>query len=452
MTPRKVIKEVQTSGLRGRGGAGFPTGKKWELTQVADGSPKYIICNADEGDPGAFMDRSIIESDPHAVLEGLLLGAYAMGADEGYIYIRNEYPLALERLHIAIDQAREYGLIGKNIFDTDFCFEIKVVRGAGAFVCGEETALIASIEGQLGNPRPRPPYPVNSGLWGQPTNINNVETWANVPMIINRGGKWYASIGTETSKGTKVFSLVGKINNTGLVEVPMGISLRDIIYNIGGGIPDGKAFKAVQTGGPSGGCIPAEQLDLPVDYESLTEAGSMMGSGGMVVMDEDTCMVDVARYFLGFTKDESCGKCTPCREGTMQMHRILSEFTEGRGTEADLELLEGLAHSVKSTSLCGLGQTAPNPVLTTMRYFRDEYLAHIVDKKCPSHTCLVLNTYSVDSEACLTEGHGCGVCRRECPEQAISGEKGQAHAIDQDICGKCGVCYEVCNFNAITIT
>ncbi|MFC1619567.1 NADH-quinone oxidoreductase subunit NuoF [Candidatus Neomarinimicrobiota bacterium] len=452
MTPEKVIKEVQTSGLRGRGGAGFPTGRKWELTRAADGHPKYIVCNADEGDPGAFMDRSIIESDPHAVLEGMLLGAYAMGADEGYIYIRNEYPLALERLHIAIDQAREYGLIGKNIFDTDFSFEIKVVRGAGAFVCGEETALIASIEGQLGNPRPRPPYPVSSGLWGQPTNINNVETWANVPMIINRGGKWYASIGTETSKGTKVFSLVGKINNTGLVEVPMGISLRDIIYNIGGGIPDGKAFKAVQTGGPSGGCIPAEQLDLPVDYESLTEAGSMMGSGGMVVMDEDTCMVDVARYFLGFTKDESCGKCTPCREGTMQMHQILSEFTEGRGTEADLELLEGLAHSVKSTALCGLGQTAPNPVLTTMRYFRDEYLAHIVDKKCPSHTCLVLNTYSVDSEACLTDGHGCGVCRRECPEQAISGEKGQAHAIDQDLCGKCGVCYEVCNFNAITIT
>jgi len=452
MKPKEVIDEVKLSGLRGRGGAGFPTGMKWELTRAADGDVKYIVCNGDEGDPGAFMDRSIIESDPHSVLEGMLIGAYAIGAHEGYIYIRNEYPLAMERLQIAIDQAREYGLLGENIFDTGYNFDIKVVRGAGAFVCGEETALMASIEGHLGEPRPRPPYPTVYGLWGKPTNINNVETWANVAPIIDRGGKWYADIGTETSKGTKVFSLVGKINNTGLLEVPMGITLRDIIYKIGGGIPDGKQFKAVQTGGPSGGCIPAEQLDLPVDYESLTEAGSMMGSGGMVVMDEDTCMVDIARYFLAFTKDESCGKCTPCREGTVQMNRILTEFTEGRGTLEDLDLLENLALSVKSTALCGLGQTAPNPVLTTIRYFRDEYVAHIVDKKCPAHTCLALNTYSIDPDTCLTKGHGCGVCRRECPEQAISGEKGQAHVIDQDKCAKCGVCYEVCNFNAVTIT
>ncbi len=453
MKPEEVIDEVKQSGLRGRGGAGFPTGVKWELTRKAvNGDAKYIICNGDEGDPGAFMDRSIIESDPHSVLEGMLIGAYAMGACEGYIYIRNEYPLAMERLHIAIDQAREYGLLGENIFDTGFNFDVKVVRGAGAFVCGEETALIASIEGCLGNPRPRPPYPVESGLWGKPTNINNVETWANVAPIIDRGSKWYADIGTETSKGTKVFSLVGKINNTGLVEVPMGITLRDIIFKIGGGIPDGKEFKAVQTGGPSGGCIPAEQLDLPVDYESLTEAGSMMGSGGMVVMDEETCMVDIARYFLAFTKDESCGKCTPCREGTVQMNRILTDFTEGRGTLEDLDLLEKLAISVKSTSLCGLGQTAPNPVLTTIRYFRDEYIAHIEDKKCPAHTCLALNTYSIDQDTCLTNGHGCGVCRRECPEEAISGEKGKAHVVDQDKCGKCGVCYEVCNFDAVTIT
>jgi NADH:ubiquinone oxidoreductase subunit F (NADH-binding) len=440
MKPRKILDEVKLSGLRGRGGAGFPTGEKWALTSAAKSDTKYIVCNADEGDPGAFMDRSIIESDPHSVLEGML------------IYIRNEYPLAMDRLKIAIDQATEYGLLGQNIFDTDFSFEIKVVRGAGAFVCGEETALIASIEGNLGNPRPRPPYPVESGLWGQPTNINNVETWANVPMIIDRGGKWYASIGTETSKGTKVFSLVGKINNTGLVEVPMGITLRDIIYKIGGGIPEGKEFKAVQTGGPSGGCIPADKLDLPVDFESLTEAGSMMGSGGMVVMDEETCMVDVARYFLSFTRDESCGKCTPCREGTHQMHRILTDITEGSGTEGDLEILEQLAMSVKSTSLCGLGQTAPNPVLTTIRYFRDEYEAHIDEKKCPAHTCLKLNTYAIDPEICVTDGHGCGVCRRECPENAISGEKGKAHKIDQDTCQKCGVCYDVCNFNAITIT
>jgi NADH:ubiquinone oxidoreductase subunit F (NADH-binding)/(2Fe-2S) ferredoxin len=451
MTPEEVIEEVKRAGLRGRGGAGFPTGLKWERTRAANRDGAYLICNADEGDPGAFMDRSIIESDPHSVLEGMLIGAYAIGAREGYIYIRNEYPLALERLKIAIAQARDYGLLGKRIFDTDFSFDVHIVRGAGAFVCGEETALMASVEGRLGEPRPRPPYPAEAGLWGKPTNINNVETWANIPIIINRGGAWYAEIGTATSKGTKVFSLVGKINNTGLVEVPMGITLREIIYKIGGGIPNGKKFKAVQTGGPSGGCIPAAKLDLPVDYESLTEAGSMMGSGGMVVMDEDTCMVDVARYFLSFTRDESCGKCTPCREGTMHMHQILTKITEGEGTLEDLDLLRTLAEVVKTSSLCGLGQTAPNPVLTTLRYFQDEYVAHIVDKKCPAHVCRQLNTYRIDPELCVTVGHGCGVCRRECPEEAITGEKGKAHVIDPELCAKCGVCHDVCNFNAVIV-
>jgi len=451
MTPDEVIKEIKDSGLRGRGGAGFPTGVKWELTRAADGDLKYIVCNADEGDPGAFMDRSIIESDPHSVLEGMVIGAYAMGASQGYIYIRNEYPLALQRLLIAIDQARDYGLIGENILGSNFSFDINVTRGAGAFVCGEETALISSIEGKLGNPKPRPPYPTTSGLWGKPTNINNVETWANIPVIINRGANWYSEIGTETSKGTKVFSLVGKINNTGLVEVPMGITLNDIVNKIGGGIPDGKKFKAIQTGGPSGGCIPAEKLDLPVDYESLAKAGSMMGSGGMVVMDETTCMVDVARYFLTFTKDESCGKCTPCREGIAQLHRILTKITEGEGTMEDLELLENLANVIKDTSLCGLGKSAPNPVLTTMRYFKDEYLAHITDKKCPARVCRQLNTYVINAEICASKGHGCGVCRRECPEQAISGEKNISHIIDQEKCVKCGVCFDVCKFNAVTI-
>jgi len=451
MTPDEVIREVKESGLRGRGGAGFPTGVKWGYTRAAEGDMKYIVCNADEGDPGAFMDRSIIESDPHSVIEGMIIGAYAMGASEGYIYIRNEYPLALQRLLIAIDQAKDYGLLGENILMTDFSFEIEVTRGAGAFVCGEETALMASIEGKLGNPRPRPPFPTDSGLWGKPTNINNVETWANIPAIINRGAKWYSEIGTETSKGTKVFSLVGKINNTGLVEVPMGITLKDIVYKIGGGIPDGKELKAVQTGGPSGGCIPAEMLDLPVDYESLTEAGSMMGSGGMVVMDETTCMVDVARYFLTFTKDESCGKCTPCREGIAQLHRILTRITEGEGTMEDLEMLENLSNVIKDTAMCGLGKTAPNPVLTTMRYFKDEYIAHIRDEKCPAHVCKQLNTYVINSEICVSAGHGCGVCRRECPELAISGEKNKAHIIDQEKCLKCGVCYDICKFNAVTI-
>jgi len=451
MTPEDVIETVKASGLRGRGGAGFPTGVKWEKARDADGDVKYLICNGDEGDPGAFMDRSIIESDPHTVLEGLAIGAYAIGTREGYIYVRNEYPLALERLLIAIEQAKEYGLLGERIFGTDFNFDLHVHRGAGAFVCGEETALIASIEGRLGNPRQRPPYPAESGLFGKPTNINNVETWANVPMIIQHGAEWFSSIGTEDSKGTKVFSLVGKINNTGLVEVPMGITLREIIYDIGGGIPGGKSFKAVQTGGPSGGCIPAELIDLPIDFESLKEAGSMMGSGGMVVMDEDTCMVDIARYFLGFTQNESCGKCTSCRDGTKWMQSTLTKICEGEGTPEDLEELENVAKAVKDTSLCGLGQTAPNPVLTTMKYFRDEYEAHIYDKTCPAKVCRAMLTFSIDAERCVEIGHGCGMCRRNCPEEAIIGEKGKAHRILQDKCIQCGVCRDVCNFEAVLV-
>jgi len=449
MTPVEVIKEIKASGLRGRGGAGFPTGLKWELTSQArsNGDGKFVCCNADEGDPGAFMDRSIIESDPHAVIEGLTIGAYAIGADQGHIYIRNEYPLALKRLSIAMEQARDYGLLGENILGSGFDFDIHITRGAGAFVCGEETALMASIEGRLGEPRPRPPFPTESGIWGRPTNNNNVETWANVPIIINRGSEWFSRIGTKSSKGTKVFSLVGKINNTGLVEVPMGITLREIIYDIGGGIPEGKAFKAVQTGGPSGGCIPAELLDLPVDYESLDEAGSMMGSGGMVVLDEDTCMVDMARYFLTFTQDESCGKCTPCREGTKMMMHILEKITSGEGTAKDLRTLEELAREVKETALCGLGKTAPNPVLTTLRYFRDEYEAHIKRKKCPAHVCRQLNIYSVDEQKCT----GCGLCARECPQEAISGERKKAHQVDQDQCVKCGICYDTCKFGAIVV-
>lgn len=454
MTPEKIISEIAVSGLRGRGGAGFPTGLKWQMVRNAvspNGGAKYLICNGDEGDPGAFMDRSILEADPHSVIEGMVIGAKAVGASEGFVYVRNEYPLAIKRMMIALEQAREYGLLGRDILGTGFDFDIKIVRGAGAFVCGEETALIASVEGRLGEPRPRPPYPAQTGLWGKPTGINNVETWANVPPIIERGAKWYAAIGTPTSKGTKVFSLVGKINNTGLVEVPMGISLREIIYDIGGGIPGGKAFKAVQTGGPSGGCIPRDQLDLPIDYESLTQAGSMMGSGGMVVMDEDTCMVDVARYFLSFTQDESCGKCTPCREGTKAMLGILTRITEGKGTEEDLSLLEDMAHAVKDSALCGLGKTAPNPVLTTLRYFRDEYETHIRDKKCPAHACRQLNVYTVDENRCLSVGKGCDVCRRNCASDAILGAKNEAHRIDQSKCIKCGVCFEVCNFSAVKV-
>ena len=454
MTPEKIISEITLSGLRGRGGAGFPTGLKWQLVRNAassNGGQKYIVCNGDEGDPGAFMDRSILESDPHSVIEGMAIGAKAIGAAAGFIYVRNEYPLAVERLGIALQQAREYGLLGRDILGMGFDFDIQIKRGAGAFICGEETSLLASIEGRLGEPRPRPPYPAQNGLWGKPTCINNVETWANVPPIISRGAKWYAGIGTPTSKGTKVFSLVGKINNTGLVEVPMGITLREIIYDIGGGIPGGKAFKAVQTGGPSGGCIPKDKIDLPIDYESLSAAGSMMGSGGMVIMDEDTCMVDIARYFLTFTHDESCGKCTPCREGTKAMLDILTRITEGKGCPEDIDLLEDLARAIKDTALCGLGKTAPNPVLTTLRYFRDEYETHIRQKKCPARVCRPLNVYSIDPRLCLNKGRGCDVCRRNCASDAITGRKNEAHAIVQSKCIKCGVCFDVCAFGAVKV-
>jgi len=454
MTPEKIISEITLSGLRGRGGAGFPTGLKWQLVRNAvssNGGQKYIVCNGDEGDPGAFMDRSILESDPHSVIEGMIIGAKAIGAAAGFIYVRNEYPLAVERLGIALRQAREYGLLGRDILGTGFDFDIQIKRGAGAFICGEETSLLASIEGRLGEPRPRPPYPAQNGLWGKPTCINNVETWANVPAIISRGSKWYAGIGTPTSKGTKVFSLVGKINNTGLVEVPMGITLREIIYEIGGGIPGGKAFKAVQTGGPSGGCIPGDKIDLPIDYESLSAAGSMMGSGGMVIMDEDTCMVDIARYFLEFTHDESCGKCTPCREGTKAMLDILTRITEGKGCPEDLVLLEDLAQAIKDTALCGLGKTAPNPVLTTLRYFREEYETHIRQKKCPARVCRPLNVYTIDPRLCLDKGRGCDVCRRNCASDAITGRKNEAHAIIQSKCIKCGVCFDVCAFAAVKV-
>ncbi len=447
MSPEEIIGEIKASGLRGRGGAGFPTGIKWELCRKAKGDVKYLICNADEGDPGAYMDRSILEADPHAVIEGMTIGAKAIGAEKGFVYVRDEYPLAVKRIRKAIEQATDYGLLGRNILDTDFSFEIEVVRGGGAFVCGEETALMASIEGKVGRPRPRPPFPAEKGLWGKPTNINNVETWANVPIIIQRGSEWYSRLGTEKSKGTKVFSLVGKINNSGLVEVPMGITLREIIYNIGGGIPGGKKFKAVQSGGPSGGCIPADLLDLPVDYEELTKAGAIMGSGGLIVMDEDTCMVDVALYFVSFLTDESCGKCTPCRVGLQRMKEMLTAITEGRGREGDLERLEEIANSIKNGSLCGLGQTAPNPVLTTLRYFRDEYEAHIRDKRCEAGVCKQLITYSIDQDKCT----GCGVCMRACSVGAISGEKKSPHIIDSALCIKCGSCKEVCKFDAVVI-
>jgi len=447
MTPEEVIEEIKASGLRGRGGAGFPTGLKWSFAAKAPGDKKYVICNADEGDPGAFMDRSILEGDPHSVLEGMLIGAYAIGADEGYIYVRAEYPLAVRRLKIALEQAREMGLMGKNILGTDFSFDLHIKEGAGAFVCGEETALMASIEGRRGMPRPRPPFPAVSGLWGKPTNINNVETWANVPNIIRNGAQWYASIGTEKSKGTKVFALTGKVKNTGLVEVPMGISMREIIFQIGGGILGDKKFKAVQIGGPSGGCLPEDKLDLSVDYESLTSAGAIMGSGGLVVMDESTCMVDVAKFFLDFTRAESCGKCTPCREGTQRMREMLQNFCDGKGTLEDLEKLEILAQTIKDTALCGLGQTAPNPVLTTLRYFRDEYEAHIVDKKCPAGVCQALLTYYIDPDLC----RGCTACARVCPAGAISGEVKKAHTINPDKCIKCGACKDTCRFNAIIL-
>jgi NADH:ubiquinone oxidoreductase subunit F (NADH-binding)/(2Fe-2S) ferredoxin/NAD-dependent dihydropyrimidine dehydrogenase PreA subunit len=439
MSPEDVISEIRESGLRGRGGAGFPTAQKWQLSRQSPGDTKYVICNADEGDPGAYMDSAVLEGNPHSVLEGMMIGAYAIGSRQGYVYVRTEYPRALEHVGIAIEQARECGLLGTDILGTGFDFDVTINRGAGAFVCGEETALIASIEGRRGMPRERPPHPSESGLWGKPTNNNNVETWANVPIIIRKGGEEYARIGSATAKGTKIFSLVGKINNTGLVEVPMGITLREIIEDIGGGIPDGKRFKAVQTGGPSGGCIPEEHLDLPLDYDSLSQVGSIMGSGGMIVMDETTCMVDVARYFLSFTQQESCGKCTPCRIGTRQMVEILEKITRGEGTREDLAQLEELAETVRLSSLCGLGQTAPNPVLTTLRYFRDEYEAHVDEGRCPALVCTELIRFDV-TEDCI----GCGVCKKECPTEAISGERRELHTIDQEECIRCGTCLAVC--------
>jgi NADH-quinone oxidoreductase subunit F len=454
MTPDDVVETITRSGLRGRGGAGFPTGVKWSLCRK-NGKPnghgeieRYVICNADEGDPGAFMDRSLLEGNPHSVIEGMLIGAFALGAKEGYVYVRAEYPLAVEHLKVAIEQAEEHGILGDSVLGSGMGFRLKIVQGAGAFVCGEETALIASIEGRVGEPHPRPPYPAQKGLYGKPTIINNVKTWASVGHIINRGAEWYSSIGTEKSKGTMVFSLVGKINNTGLVEVPMGITLREMIFEIGGGIPNGRELKAVQIGGPSGGCIPADLIDLPIDYEQLTKAGSMMGSGGMVVMDDSTCMVDLARYFMEFLEDESCGLCFPCREGTQRMKEILTRICEGGGHEDDLQTLEDLGWMMKETSLCGLGQTAANPVLTTLRYFRNEYLAHIRDEVCPAKVCKKLIMYEIQPTMC----NGCGACVAVCAGTAILGEKNKSHKIDQAKCTKCGACMEVCQPKAVLVS
>ncbi|MBP5661914.1 MAG: NADH-quinone oxidoreductase subunit NuoF [Clostridia bacterium] len=454
MTPEDVIQVILDSGLRGRGGGGFPTGRKWQFARASVSDKKYVVCNADEGDPGAFMDRSVLEGDPHAVIEAMAIAAYAIGADEGYVYVRAEYPGAVRCLEIAIEKARQAGLLGKNIFSTGFNFDLHIRLGAGAFVCGEETALLTSIEGKRGEPRPRPPFPAVKGLFGQPTIINNVETYANVAQIINNGAEWFASMGTEKSKGTKVFALGGKINHTGLVEIPMGTTLREIIYEIGGGIPGGKAFKAAQTGGPSGGCIPASLIDTKVDYDSLIAIGSMMGSGGLIVMDEDNCMVDIAKFFLEFTVDESCGKCTPCRIGTRRMLELLDKITSGKGEDGDIEKLENLANTIKSASLCGLGQTAPNPVLSTLRYFRHEYEAHIYKKECPAHCCKAFAKYEIDRDKCI----GCGVCMKNCPVNAISrtdyvapGHKLASCVIDQDTCIKCGACKTNCKFNAIDV-
>ena len=445
MTPDDVIQVLLDSGLRGRGGAGFPTGLKWKFAKGNDADQKYVCCNADEGDPGAFMDRSILEGDPHVVLEAMAIAGYAIGASQGYIYVRAEYPIAIERLEIAIKQAREYGLLGKDIFGTGFDFDIDLRLGAGAFVCGEETALMTSIEGNRGEPRPRPPFPAVKGLYERPTILNNVETWANIPQIILNGAEWFASMGTEKSKGTKVFALGGKINNTGLVEVPMGTTLREIVEEIGGGIPGGKKFKAAQTGGPSGGCIPAEHLDVPIDYDNLMAIGSMMGSGGLIVMDESTCMVDIAKFFLEFTVDESCGKCTPCRIGTKRMLEILDKITKGQATMDDLDKLEELCEHLKENALCALGQTAPNPIISTLRYFRDEYIAHIVDKRCPAGVCKDLLRFKIDPDKCK----GCTLCARNCPNDAIVGSVKEVHVIDQDKCVKCGLCMENCRFDAV---
>jgi len=445
MEPKAVTDEVVKSGLRGRGGGGFPTGLKWQ--RLGPGKQKYIICNADEGDPGAYMDRGLLEGNPHSVLEGLVIGAFAVGATEGVMYVRTEYPLAVANVTRAIEQAREFGLLGENILGSGFSFDITIARGAGAFVCGEETALIASIEGRIGEPRQRPPYPSEKGLWGKPTIVNNVETWASVPIVIEHGGEKFASIGTKGSKGTKIFSLVGKVNNTGLVEVPMGITLREVIFDTGGGIPGGRKFKAVQIGGPSGGCLPADKLDLPVDYESLTAAGAMMGSGGMIVMDETTCMVDIAKYFLNFLQDESCGKCFSCREGTQRMYEVVDRITQGKGCEADLALLSELATMVKDASMCGLGRTAGNPVLSTLQYFRSEYETHVRDNKCPAGVCKALIRYRILEDKCT----GCLLCAKACPQKVISGEKKKPHRIDQNGCIKCGICKDSCKFDAVVV-